>query len=98
MKVEFLEVAEIELDDARDYYEDQLPGLGSEFVNEVINCLSRISDHPTAWSEIAPDIRRALTHRFPYGLIYTIENDLLLVISVANTHRKPMFWQDRIDS
>ncbi len=39
MKINFLEVAQYELEDAIDYYNYELPGLGDAFFNEVLNAL-----------------------------------------------------------
>lgn len=46
MKINFLEIAQIELDDAIDYYNYELPGLGDAFLTEVLNALDRIGDFP----------------------------------------------------
>ena len=49
MKINFLEVAQYELEDAIDYYNYELPGLGDSFLNEVLNALDRIGKFPEAW-------------------------------------------------
>ena len=49
MKINFLEVAQYELEDAIDYYNYELPGLGDAFLNEVLNALDRIGKFPEAW-------------------------------------------------
>jgi len=41
------------------------------------------------------DIRRALVHRFPYGVLYVLERDRLLIIAVMHLHRQPGYWQNR---
>jgi hypothetical protein len=42
MKIIFLEIAQIELDDAIEYYNYEVPGLGDAFLTEVLNALDRI--------------------------------------------------------
>ena len=39
MKINFLEIAQIELDDAIGYYNYEAPGLGDAFLTEVLNAL-----------------------------------------------------------
>ena len=39
MKMNFLEIAQIELDDAIEYYNYEAPGLGDAFLTEVLNAL-----------------------------------------------------------
>jgi hypothetical protein len=34
--------------------------------------------------------------RFPYGLIYSIDGDTVVIVAVAHLHRRPRFWIDRI--
>lgn len=48
MRINFLQIAQIELDDAIDYYNYELPGLGDAFLSEVLNALDRIGEYPEA--------------------------------------------------
>ena len=42
MKIKFLKIAQVELDDAIEYYNYESPGLGYAFLTEVLNALDRI--------------------------------------------------------
>jgi plasmid stabilization system protein ParE len=94
--VRFLEVAEIELDQAIQWYEAQAPGLGRAFLIDVLAAADRISRFPEAWQALGNDIRRYRLSGFPYGLIYTIENGDVLVLAVAHLHRQPDYWRGRL--
>jgi len=96
VRIQFLEIAQIELDEAIEYYNYETPGLGEEFLTEVLKTLIRIAEFPEAWRPCSQRTRRCQTRRFPYGIIYQILEDKILVIAVANLHRKPVFWMDRI--
>lgn len=48
MKVRFLQIAEIELDDAIRWYEAQAPRLGDAFLVEVLSAADRITLYPEA--------------------------------------------------
>ena len=96
MTVRFLEVAEIELDQAFRWYESQAPGLGDAFLIEVLSAAERISLYPEAWHSLDEGLRRCRLNRFPYGLIYAIENGDILVLAVAHLHREPGYWRDRL--
>jgi hypothetical protein len=41
MKINILEIAQIELDDAIEYFNYEVPGLGDDFLTEVLNTLDR---------------------------------------------------------
>ena len=96
LKITFLEIAQIELDDAITYYNYELPGLGDAFLYEVLNALDRIGEFPEAWHSCSKRTRRCQTRRFPYGVIYQIREQEILVVAIANLHRKPDYWKDRI--
>ena len=96
MRVRFLEIAEIELDEAIQYYNLEAQGLGDDFLSEVLNALDRIATFPEAWHGCSKRTRRAQTRRFPYGIIYQILPGEILVVAIANLHKEPDYWEDRI--
>lgn len=96
MRIRFLEIAKIELDEAIQYYNYEAHGLGEDFLSEVLKVLDRIAKFPDAWHTCSKRTRRCQTRRFPYGIIYQIRKDENLVIAIANLHRKPDYWEDRI--
>ena len=96
MRVRFLEIAEIELDEAIRWYRTQASGLGDVFLIEVLAAANRIAQYPDAWQLLDKGVRRCRLNRFPYGLIYTIENGDVLVLAVAHLHRRPDYWRDRL--
>ncbi len=96
MRVTFLEVAELELDEAVAYYHAESSGLGDIFLSEVISTIERIRRYPEGWQSLGSRLRRCRTRRFPYGLIYQIGEDEVLIVAVANLHREPIYWRDRL--
>jgi hypothetical protein len=96
MKVNFLEIAQIELNDAIEYYNYEVAGLGDAFLTAILNTLERIGEFPEAWQSCSKRTKRCQTRRFPYGIIYQIRENEILVVAVANLHRKPDYWEGRI--
>ena len=95
MNVRFLSPAAQELDDAYQWYEDQLPGLGIEFLAEIDEAVHRITAWPKAQPTLGGPLRRCLVRRFPYGLIYGVESQSIVIVAVAHLHRKPFYWTHR---
>jgi toxin ParE2 len=93
--IRFLEAARDDLRDAIHYYEAQRPGLGAEFRDEIRSSLERIERFPEAWHPLSQHTRRCRTHRFPYGIIYQVREDEILVVAVAHLHRRPDYWKDQ---
>ena len=96
MTVRLLEIAEIEPDEAIHWYSEQAPGLGDAFLIEVLSAADRIARFPGAWHPLGEGVRRCRLSRFPYGLIYTIDEGDILVLAVAHLHRRPDYWRDRL--
>jgi plasmid stabilization system protein ParE len=84
-----------ELNEAIDYYENLEPGLGYDFALETHSAVKRAIAFPRAWPEIDGDIRRSLVRRFPYGILYSEEQDRIFIIAVMNLHREPNYWKSR---
>jgi len=96
VKLRFLILAQQELDDAVAWYNEQATGLGQEFLDELDRVVRRAVTFPMSCPEIEPGVRRCLLARFPYGLIYGVDGETLVVIAVAHLHREPRYWVDRI--
>ena len=95
MKIKFLEEAQLELDEAIEFYNNESSGLGNTLLQEVLNAIDRIARFPDAWHPLSANTRRCQTRHFPYGLIYSNLGDSILIISISNLHREPNHWQDR---
>jgi len=95
MNFSFHPDAEEEFLKAVDYYENIESGLGYDFALEVYSAIKRSSDYPEAWALLNEDARRTLVRRFPYGVIYSIEEKEIYILAVMNLHRDPDYWKDR---
>ncbi|OGP50625.1 MAG: plasmid stabilization protein [Deltaproteobacteria bacterium RBG_13_43_22] len=96
MKVRFLTLAQQELDDTVNWYNEQVNGLGQEFLDELDRAVRRSVIFPLSCPEIEPGLRRCLLARFPYGLIYGLEGETIIIVAVAHLHRRPRYWADRL--
>jgi len=96
MNYAFHPEAEAEFLEAIAYYEDCATGLGVDFSAEIHAAIQRIQAFPLAWHVLEGDIRRALVHRFPYGVLYAVEENRIWIVAVMNLHRQPEYWQDRL--
>ena len=96
MRIVFAAEARLEFYAAELYYNQQLPGLGSAWREEVLTALRRIRHWPLACPVEHADIRRLTLSRFPYKLLYAVEADHLYVIAIAHQHRQPDYWTRRV--
>ena len=85
-----------EFQSAAIYYEKQQAGLGLRFSSAVQTAVDHIVESPNVWRVLEDDVHRYLTKVFPYAVLYTIENDYILVVAVMHCHREPGYWNDRV--
>jgi hypothetical protein len=98
MKFSFHPDAEIELNQAVDYYNDCQPSLGWDFSREVYISIQNIIAYPEAWTPLSKNTRRCLVNRFPFGVIYQITKNEILIIAIMQLNRKPGYWHKRISN
>jgi toxin ParE1/3/4 len=65
--------AERDLEQAFDYYDAAKQGLGDDFLIEFRSAVDRILTHPAAWQRMNETYRRCTLHRFPYGIMYRVD-------------------------
>lgn len=97
MNTRFLPAAQKELDEAIHWYAQQAFGLGDSFLVEFLRSLQLIERHPAGWHPLSENTRRCRMRRFPYGVIYTIDPQGILIVAVAHLHRHPTYWRSRVN-
>ena len=95
MTWKFLPRAAEEYLEITQYYADIELELGVSFVDHVEAGIERILANPKAWPEVDPGIRRHLIQRFPYGIFFRIDGDLILIVALMHTRRRPGRWRER---
>jgi len=95
LQIEFLNLAQNELDDTFDYYEYQKKDQGYHFIAEVKQTLELIKMYPKIWTRSSKHTHRCLIKGFPYAIIYQKREDVILVVSIMNLHKKPRHWASK---
>jgi plasmid stabilization system protein ParE len=82
------------------WYEARETGLGEEFVEEIIHLWDSVAESPLIGSRRHPvmDVRWRYPRRFPYRVIYSIDDigNSILVIAVLHAARHESKWQRRV--
>jgi plasmid stabilization system protein ParE len=99
-RYEFLPKAEGELAEAITYYDAVKSGLGIELAVELERVIQLLLDNPFAGkvAQLPTKVayREFLLHRFPYRVIYSVEEDCILIVAVLYQGRRPGYWQSRV--
>ena len=95
LKVSIRHEAEIDIEEAATWYEDQRPGLGPEFLDEVLDLCQAIAERPAMYPVVHRQTRRALIRRFPFAVYFRIEDEQIIVVAVMHGSRHPQKWRQR---
>ncbi len=82
--------------DAFLWYEGQLSGLGKNFelcLEAGFNCIQR---EPLLFQKRYKKLHVHFIDRFPFGIHYLIEGDIVKVFGVFHTSRSPKNWRIRL--
>jgi plasmid stabilization system protein ParE len=93
--VVFHELAEDELNEAAEYYESQIRGLGAAFLTEVQHSINFIQSNPESSPRILNVVRKRILRRFPYNILYSVTESAIQILAVAHQKRRPFFWRAR---
>jgi plasmid stabilization system protein ParE len=97
-RVIFASEAEHEVFESYNWYENQLPGLGDDFVRCVLECIDLIQRHPKIFPVAVDEFRHAVVRRFPYEIFYGTTDDTLTIYSVFHCSQNPEKWRKRLRS
>ena len=90
--------AEVDLKEAFSWYEDKRTGLGYDFLLQVdaeINFINRNPEiHPIEYR----GTRKHVIKRFPYKIIYFVEEEKMIVLAILHGKRRPDLSKKRIDN
>jgi hypothetical protein len=80
-----------DIQQAFEWYESRKTGLGFDFIEEVESVYEKITNHPFHYVAVNERFRRIKINRFPYILVYEIEDTAIVVNSVRHMSRKPKY-------
>jgi toxin ParE1/3/4 len=99
-RVELRPRVETDVAEAAAWYEARQPGLGAEFVEEIIRVWDKLVENPLLGCRRHPtkNIHWRYPDRFPYRVIYEVNESARSVIVAAVLHaaRHDREWQRRV--
>jgi len=95
-EIRYLNAAEAELFEALGFLELRAKGLGRRLLGEVRRTAARIAEFPLIGPEIRPGVRKLRVRTFRYSLVYTVDDEGVLILAVAHGGRRPDYWSERV--
>jgi len=81
--------AQIDIDIAMGWYENQRLGLGFEFLDCLEESANRLLNNPELYSVKHERLRGALIKKFPFTVFYSIEKTEIVVHAVFDNRQNP---------
>ncbi|WP_437185264.1 hypothetical protein SH668x_002363 [Planctomicrobium sp. SH668] len=83
------------------WYDDRQASLGTEFLAVAHQAFQLIQSGSQSLSKLETyhgphDVRRLLLKRFPYAVVVLVRPEEVVVVAVAHTRRRPLYWLDRL--
>jgi plasmid stabilization system protein ParE len=97
MSLEFHPEAEEELAEAAFHYDREVEGLGGRFLAEIRRATLILGEQPRLGHRVDEQLSRLILRRFPYSLIYAVDQDRISILAVAHHRRRPGYWRSRLD-
>ncbi len=88
--------AEQDLVDTAAWYEERLPGLGQQFLDEAQVVFSKLADTPLAYTIVHRSTQRVVMRRFPFCVFYQADEVGIVIIGVLHGIRHPWWWRKRL--
>ncbi len=77
------------------FYEAAGSGLGHDFLDDVQHVIDNVMARPEIGILIGHGFRRVLLRRFPFSVVYMMEDREIVVVAVAHQRRRPGYWRGR---
>ena len=87
--------AELDALEAAAWYEGERAGLGTQLLDELRATFSRIDEGPLRFPAVFREVRRAILHRFPFGVFFIVDAERAVVLAITHLRRHPSTWQTR---
>jgi len=95
LPIVWLPEAEADLRAAKSWYDDLRLTLGDRFISAIAATVESISNSPRRFPTIYRNRRRARVRRFPYGIIFEVQEQRIVVIACFHYKRNPKRWRLR---
>jgi hypothetical protein len=96
LNLSYHNLAEVEIDSSLTWYEERSRQAFDQFRIRLTSALNSIPKFPERFPCIYGEFRSARVKKFPYKVIFRIEQDQLFVIALAHDKRDPDYWKDRV--
>jgi toxin ParE1/3/4 len=85
-----------EVEEADGWYLSHSYDVSVEFLSALYAAVEDIAQAPHRWPKYLYGTRRFVMQRFPFSVVYLDDPELVTIVAVAHSKRKPGYWKDRL--
>jgi toxin ParE1/3/4 len=68
-----------------------------DFIDTIEAAIFQIIAAPERWSIVEGQIRRYLTRKFSYAILYRVDSDRIVIAAIMSCRRDPDYWKGRLE-
>lgn len=95
-RVDVRYAAELDIQEAQDWYDAREPGLGHQFRTAIDERIAALALNPLACPPVHRNVRRAKVRRFPYFIWYLGDEVRVVVLACVHARRDPRWVAKRV--
>ncbi len=85
-----------DMEEARDWLDEQREGLGNEFLGDLEERIAIVARSPELFGVVRGGYRLATLSRFRYAVVYEYDGEVIRIVGVIHTSRGPAAWEKRL--
>jgi len=66
------------------------------FLRELDRAIAIVMEGPHRWPQHIGGTRRYVFPRFPFSLVYFVEDDVVVIVALEAEHKEPGYWTNRL--
>lgn len=95
MEIEFSKASKEDYNISIEYYKKESEELALRFKADIKQSINRIELFPTLYPKINDKVHKCVVSKFPYTIYYTILDEIIYILAVANHYKDPQSFIKR---
>lgn len=95
-RIRFFEDAALEVEEQRAWYREKSEVAEESFLRELDHAIEIVTEAPHRWPVYIAGTRRYVFRKFPFSLVYFLEDDTIVIAAVEAENKEPGYWVKRL--
>jgi len=95
-RVRFFEEAAGDVEQERAWYRSRSETAEASFLRELDHAIEIVTEAPHRWPDHIAGTKRYVFRKFPFSLVYFVEDDSVVVVALEAENKEPGYWTGRL--